>query len=77
MTGLLLTCAMVQDGRSNENLDIEVTIGLVKYVELHDAYLSVVEALSHGGLPHSADVKIKWIHSENLDDTSVDDYLKT
>ncbi len=67
-------CKMVDQMK---NLDTEVTIGLVgKYVELHDAYLSVVEALSHGGLPHSADVKIKWIHSENLDDTSVDDYLK-
>lgn len=39
-----------------------VTIGLVgKYVELHDAYLSVVEALSHGGLVHDAEVRIKWI----------------
>lgn len=39
-----------------------VTIGLVgKYVELHDAYLSVVEALSHGGLVHDAEVRVKWI----------------
>src|SRR5258708_36006435 len=46
----------------------EVTIGLVgKYVELHDAYLSVAEALDHAGWFHDVDVRIKWINSEALD----------
>ncbi len=43
----------------------EVTIALVgKYVALHDAYISVVEALKHGGITHRATVNIKWINSE-------------
>ena len=44
------------------------TIGLVgKYTGLHDAYLSVVEALHHAGYPHKAEVNIKWIDSESLE----------
>ena len=44
-----------------------VTIGLVgKYVQLHDAYLSVAEALRHAGYALDADVKIQWIDSETL-----------
>ncbi|HYT34519.1 MAG TPA: CTP synthase [Ktedonobacteraceae bacterium] len=46
----------------------ELTIGLVgKYVELHDAYLSVAEALRHAGWYHEVDVHIKWINSEALE----------
>ncbi|HEY7419842.1 MAG TPA: CTP synthase [Ktedonobacteraceae bacterium] len=46
----------------------EVTIGLVgKYVELHDAYISVSEALHHAGWYHDVDVCIKWINSEALE----------
>ena len=44
-----------------------VTIGLVgKYVQLHDAYLSVAEALRHAGYALDAEVDIRWIDSENL-----------
>ena len=44
-----------------------VTIGLVgKYVQLHDAYLSVAEALRHAGYYHSTEVIIKWIDSETI-----------
>ena len=44
-----------------------VTIGLVgKYVQLHDAYLSVAEALRHAGYALDAEVEIKWIDSETL-----------
>ena len=44
-----------------------VTIGLVgKYVQLHDAYLSVAEALRHAGYALNADVDIRWIDSETL-----------
>lgn len=45
-----------------------VRVGLVgKYVELHDAYLSVREALHHAGLPHGVSVEIEWIDSETLE----------
>ncbi len=45
----------------------EVTIALVgKYVDLHDAYLSVVESLKHGGYACGADVHIKWVESEDI-----------
>lgn len=50
-----------------ENAHKKVTIGLVgKYVELHDAYLSVAEALRHGGIVNDASVDIRWIDSENI-----------
>ncbi len=45
----------------------ETTIALVgKYVELPDAYLSIVEALTHGGIHHNARVHIRWIQSADL-----------
>ena len=44
-----------------------VTIGLVgKYVQLHDAYLSVAEALRHAGYPLGAKIHIRWIDSETV-----------
>ena len=47
----------------------ECTIGLVgKYVELHDAYLSVAEALHHSGIANNARVNIKWIAAEDLEE---------
>lgn len=46
----------------------ELLIGLVgKYVELHDAYMSVAESLRHAGWFHDVDVRIKWINSEALE----------
>ena len=46
----------------------EVTIALVgKYVDLHDAYLSVAEALRAGGFAHEAEVKIRWIASDECE----------
>ncbi len=45
-----------------------VTIALVgKYVALHDAYLSVVEALTHGGIAHGVQVNVRWIDSDDLE----------
>ncbi len=50
-----------------------VTIGLVgKYVKLHDAYLSVAEALSHAGFSLRTKVKIKWIDSESIEEDNVE-----
>ncbi|MDX6372654.1 MAG: synthase [Nocardioidaceae bacterium] len=46
----------------------EVTIALVgKYVDLHDAYLSVAEALRAGGFAHEAEVEIRWIASDECE----------
>lgn len=46
----------------------KVTIALVgKYIQLHDSYLSVVEALHHGGFANEAEVEIKWVDSEELE----------
>ena len=45
-----------------------VCIGIIgKYVSLPDAYMSVVEALRHGGYDHSADVEIDWIQAEEVE----------
>jgi CTP synthase len=45
-----------------------VRVALVgKYVELHDAYLSVVESLRHAGWAHGVDVEVEWINSEKLE----------
>ena len=46
-----------------------------KYVALHDAYLSVAEALRHGGFENSADVEIKWVDCELLTKYKVDELL--
>ena len=51
----------------------EVTIALVgKYIELHDAYLSVAESLRHGGIAHNARVNIKWVQADELTGENAD-----
>ncbi|GFI25593.1 CTP synthase [Lachnospiraceae bacterium] len=57
--------------------DKEVNIALVgKYTQLHDAYISVVEALKHGGIASHATVNIKWVDSELLHAENADEVLK-
>jgi CTP synthase len=46
-----------------------------KYVELHDAYLSVVEALRHAGLHQNVDVDLKWVHAEQVEREGADALL--
>ncbi len=54
----------------------DVTVALVgKYIQLHDAYISVVEALKHGGVAHHASVHIKWVDSETVTPENVDEIL--
>ena len=54
-----------------------VSIGLVgKYVGLHDAYLSVAEALHHAGYQHNVHIDIHWIDSEEITPETVDSMLK-
>lgn len=61
---------------SCKNPKKEVTVALVgKYIQLHDAYISVVEALKHGSVPHSATVNIKWVDSESVTEDSVKELL--
>ena len=58
------------------NRDKEVRIGLVgKYVRLHDAYLSVSEALSHAGFKSGAHVCIEWIDSGEIHENNVREKL--
>jgi CTP synthase len=55
-----------------------VRIGLIgKYVELHDAYLSVVESLKHAGFHHAANVEIVWIQAENVEGLLAEEQLAT
>jgi CTP synthase len=66
--------AMVEKER---NRDKKTKIALVgKYVELHDAYLSIVESLHHAGIHHSAVVEIDWINAENVTSQNAMDILK-
>lgn len=59
-----------------KNRNKKVTIGLVgKYVQLHDAYLSVAEALRHAGYVYGARVQIKWIDSETINNENAAESL--
>ena len=63
--------------REAKNLRTSVTIGLVgKYVKLHDAYLSVSEALTHAGYACGSRVDIKWINSEELSPSCIEEALE-
>ncbi|WP_418463865.1 CTP synthase [Frisingicoccus sp.] len=54
----------------------EVTVALVgKYIQLHDAYLSVVEALKHAGVANHTEVHIKWVDSELVSSYNVQEVL--
>lgn len=54
----------------------KVTIALVgKYVELHDAYMSVAEALKHAGIANDSEIEIKWMHSGDIMEPNVKDCL--
>ena len=60
-----------------KTLSKSVKVGLVgKYVALHDAYLSVREALYHGGYKNGSTVDIEWIDSEKLTPENVSEKLK-
>ncbi len=54
-----------------------VRIALVgKYVELHDAYLSVAESLTHAGLAHDVNLQIDWVNSETVTEAELDRVLR-
>jgi CTP synthase len=58
------------------NLSKTVRIAIVgKYVELQDAYISVVEALRHAGYAFDADISIKWINAEEVTALNTEELL--
>ncbi|MCH4168269.1 MAG: CTP synthase [Streptococcaceae bacterium] len=58
------------------NLKKTVKIALVgKYVELPDAYLSVVEALKHAGYSNDAEIDLKWVNANEVNDSNVADLM--
>ncbi len=60
-----------------KNREKEVHIGLVgKYVQLHDAYLSVAEAMRHAGYTLNTHIRIHWIDSETITENTYKDILK-
>ena len=60
-----------------KQLKSSVRIALVgKYVNLHDAYLSVIEALKHAGYANGVHVQIKWISSGSVTDQTAEEILK-
>jgi CTP synthase len=66
--------AMVERGRNAKG---SVTIGLVgKYVDLPDAYLSVVEALRHGALTNDVNLDLRWVPSDDMDGLLAADHLE-
>lgn len=57
-------------------LDKKIVIGLVgKYVELPDAYLSIVESLRHAGYQYNCEVEIRWIYAEDIEKLGPDKLL--
>jgi len=63
--------------QKQKSLKDTVDIALVgKYVELHDAYISVVEALKHAGIANGVDVNINWVNSEKISHSNVSKYLE-
>ncbi|MGN0482691.1 MAG: CTP synthase [Lachnospiraceae bacterium] len=62
------------DALRHPNKDVNIAL-VGKYITLHDAYISVVEALKHGGIAERATVNIKWVDSELLTEENIDSYL--
>src|SRR3546814_4553013 len=60
-----------------ESADRSVRVGIIgKYVSLQDAYLSVVEALKHGGFHHGCNVEVEWIQDEDVEGMLADGRLR-
>lgn len=63
--------------RRVKSLENRTEIAIVgKYVSLHDAYLSIVEALGHAGIDCNTEVKIRWINAEDVYDHNVAELLQ-
>ncbi len=54
----------------------QIEIGIIgKYIELKDAYKSIAEAFIHAGAAHECQVQIRWIHSEEVDNSNVAEHF--
>lgn len=70
-------CDWIKMLERSRNLKKSIKIGLVgKYVQLHDAYLSVAESLLHAGYTHSTAVEIVWINSEDVTAENVERHMQ-
>lgn len=59
-----------------KNLKHTTEIAIVgKYVALHDAYLSIVEALDHAGIDNDSEINIRWVNAEDVYDDNVRELL--
>lgn len=59
-----------------KSLNHKCEIAIVgKYVALHDAYLSIVEALGHAGIAGDTEVNIRWVNAEEVTDANADELL--
>jgi CTP synthase len=62
--------------RKVKSLKKQTEIAIVgKYVALHDAYLSIVEALGHAGIDNDSEINIRWVNAEEVNDENVDELL--
>lgn len=62
--------------RKVKSLTKKTEIAIVgKYVALHDAYLSIVEALGHAGIDNDSEIEIRWVNAEDIYDHNVDKFL--
>ncbi|MFC5450435.1 CTP synthase [Paenibacillus aestuarii] len=62
--------------RKVKSLTQKTEIAIVgKYVALHDAYLSIVEALGHAGIDNDSEISIRWVNAEEVYDHNVDELL--
>ncbi|MCY9661538.1 CTP synthase [Paenibacillus chondroitinus] len=62
--------------RKVKSLTKKTEIAIVgKYVALHDAYLSIVEALGHAGIDNDSEIDIRWVNAEEVYDHNVDELL--
>ncbi|MDO4499635.1 MAG: CTP synthase [Erysipelotrichaceae bacterium] len=70
----LRTWRTMVDNMKNPDKDVRIAI-VGKYVSLHDAYISVVEALKHAGFKYRARIDFKWVDSETVTYENVEDVL--
>lgn len=63
--------------KKDDNIKESVEIALIgKYVSLHDAYISIYEALNHAGVKNKVNVKIRWVDSEEIEKNSAKKLLE-
>ena len=66
--------AMIEKEKNRDKVTKIALVG--KYVELHDAYLSIVESLHHAGIHHGTEINIEWINAEIFTRDNADEILR-